>query len=102
MPTHGPGIQPFGTFSAMTWAVGPGWYKPRRWRFDKEGDVQAPGPGGVLEMGVDSLEDLDLGVKRRGNLQRRNVCPLKARIEKAMHAVRRHGELASSVDAENT
>ena len=45
-----------------------------------------------------SLENLDLGVKRRRNIEPRNVCPLEIRVEKAMHAVRRHSELAPSVN----
>jgi len=32
MPTLGAGFQPFGAFRVTTWAVGPGWYEPRRWR----------------------------------------------------------------------
>ena len=36
MPTHETGLQPFATFPAVAWAVGPGWYGPRRWRGDKK------------------------------------------------------------------
>src|SRR5713101_8218194 len=49
-----------------------------------------------------SLENLDLGVKRRLKVEPRNACPLEVRVEKAVHAVRRNGKLATSVDVEHT
>src|SRR5271169_2979360 len=48
-----------------------------------------------------SLQDLDLGVKRRRNLERRNARPLQVRVEKAVHVVRRNCKLAASIDTEN-
>jgi hypothetical protein len=48
-----------------------------------------------------SLENFDLGVKRRGNVEPRNACPLEVRVEKAVYAVNRHGKLATSVDSDN-
>jgi hypothetical protein len=46
-----------------------------------------------------SIENLDLRIKRRGNVEPRNVCPLEVSVEKTVHAVRRHGKLATSVDS---
>ncbi len=40
-----------------------------------------------------SLENLDLGVKRRRYLGQRNTCVLEVRVEKAVHAVRGDGKL---------
>ena len=48
-----------------------------------------------------SIEILDLGVKRRGNLEPRNARPLEVRVEKAVHAIRRNGKLAASVDTDH-
>ena len=61
-----------------------------------------PGDRHNRRYGVASFENLDLGVKRRGNLEPRNVCLLEVRVEKAVHAVRRHSKLTTAVDTELT
>ena len=49
-----------------------------------------------------SFKNLDLGVKRRCYLRRRNPFALEVRVEKAAQAVRGHGKLAAPVDANNS
>src|SRR5437763_8360376 len=49
-----------------------------------------------------SFEKLNLGVMRRWNPEPRNICVLKVRIEEAVQAVRRNGDLARAFDRELT
>src|SRR5437867_4429674 len=51
---------------------------------------------------VRSIESLDLGVLRRCNSQRWMIRALEVGVEKAVHAVRGNGKLATSLDMENT
>src|ERR1700724_4160579 len=48
-----------------------------------------------------SPEDPDLGVERRSKLEWRDAGPLEIGVEEAVHAVRRHGKLATSIDADD-
>ncbi len=45
---------------------------------------------------------MDLGVKRRLDLESGNGCPLEVYVEEAVHAVRRSSKLAASVNTEDT
>ena len=44
-----------------------------------------------------SLENLDLGVKRRRNFERRVAYALEIRVEKSVQAISCHGKLTTSV-----
>src|SRR5713226_3907140 len=51
--------------------------------------------------GGPSLQNLDLGIKRGRNLERRNACALEVRVEEGLQAIRRNGKLPTSVDSDH-
>ena len=50
---------------------------------------------------VASLENLYLGIKRRGNLERRNAPSLEVDVEKVVQAVRCYGKLTAAVNSDH-
>src|SRR5579864_8145178 len=57
---------------------------------------------GDADPGDASLEDLDFGVERGRDVEPRSPGPFEVGVEKAVHAVRRDGKLAASVDTDDT
>src|SRR5947209_105931 len=55
----------------------------------------------LQRLGCPSLQNLYLGIKRRGNLERRNARSLEVGVEKVVQAVRCYGKLATSVDSDH-
>src|SRR5712671_3639157 len=55
----------------------------------------------LQRLGCPSLENLDLGIKRRGNLERRYACAFEVRVEKAVQAIHRHSKLTAAVNSDN-
>src|SRR2546422_9871054 len=65
----------------------------------RSADLSFPTPSIALQRSIDNRSLLSLvhfRVKRRGDVEPRNACPLEVRVEKAAHAVRRNGKLATS------